>query len=63
MKAAGAFRTDLSAEEMWDDPLLHGLIEFGRYRCVHSSESFFFLLSFNRVSNASNPEDVHAIAS
>jgi hypothetical protein len=51
LKAAGAFRTGRpSVEEMWDHPLLHGVIEFvsGRWRWIF----------FDKVFNACQPNDL-----
>ena len=34
LRAAGAFKTGLAVENMWDYPLLHGVIEFGNYQYI-----------------------------
>jgi hypothetical protein len=46
IKAAGAFKTGLSAETMWDYPILHAAIEFGYEQSC-----------FEKIFRESNPDD------
>lgn len=47
LKAAGAFRTGMSADDMWSYPLLQGAIEFGRNR-----------VAFEQIFSKSTHDDV-----
>lgn len=46
IQAAGAFQTGLSAEAMWDYPLLQAVIEFGEEQC-----------NFEKIFRESHPDD------
>lgn len=49
LKAAGAFCTGLSADNMWEYPLLHGVIEFGTW------------VFFEKIFHESNTDDLSKV--